>query len=407
MAERRKAGRKKKDQSEYFFDYSLLFIVLFLLGFGLVMIYSASSYSAFEEYDGDSAHYLRTQLFAIIIGMVLMIFVANIPYHFWEHFALPGYLVSAAIIPLVKVPGLGVKSHGATRWIKLPILNMNLQPAEVAKVGMILFLAVMVCKMGKSVRTMKGFLVMVAFPLPIVAEVYFLTSNLSSALIILAIAVLMVFVASPDYKKFVIMGLAGVALAALVVFIAVNDGSSAGGAEEQVSAGAEDGDSENYRFRRIQAWLHPESDPTDKGFQTLQGLYAIGSGGVWGNGLGQSMQKLNFLPEAQNDMIFSIICEELGLFGAVAIILMFIMLLWRMMVIANNAPDLFGAMLVVGVMGHIAVQAVFNIAVVTNSIPNTGISLPFISYGGSSVMFLLIEIGLVLSVARRIQLKEL
>lgn len=406
MAGRKRAGRKKKDQSEYFFDYSLLFIVLFLLGFGLVMIYSASSYSAFEEY-GDSAHYLKNQLVAIIIGLILMIIVANIPYHVWEHFAMLGYFVSAAMIPLVKVPGLGVKSHGATRWIKIPVLNMNLQPAEVAKVGMILFLAVMVCKMGKGVRSMKGFLVMVAFPLPIVAEVYILTSNLSSAIIILAIAVLMVFVASPDYRKFIVMGLAGVALVALVVFVAVNDGAGGETAANPVSAEAEEGESENFRFRRIQAWLNPESDPTDKGFQTLQGLYAIGSGGVWGKGLGQSMQKLSFLPEAQNDMIFSIICEELGLFGAVAIILMFVMLLWRMMVIANNAPDLFGAMLVVGVMGHIAVQAIFNIAVVTNTIPNTGISLPFISYGGSSVMFLLIEIGLVLSVARRIQLKEL
>ena len=162
-----------------------------------------------------------------------------------------------------------------------------------------------------------------------------------------------------------------------------------------------------FRLARIQAWLNPESQAQDKGFQTLQALYAIGSGGIWGKGLGQSMQKLSFLPEAQNDMIFSIICEELGLFGAIAIILMFIMLLWRMMVIANNAPDLFGAMLVVGVMGHIAIQAILNIAVVTNSIPNTGISLPFISYGGSSALFLLSEIGLVLSVARRIQLKEL
>ena len=139
----------------------------------------------------------------------------------------------------------------------------------------------------------------------------------------------------------------------------------------------------------------------------LQALYAIGSGGIFGKGLGQSMQKLSFLPEAQNDMIFSIICEELGLFGAIAIMLMFILLIWRMIVIANNAPDLFGAMLVVGVIGHIAIQAVLNVAVVTNTIPNTGISLPFISYGGSSVIFLLIEIGLVLSVAKRIQLKEM
>jgi cell division protein FtsW len=157
---------------------------------------------------------------------------------------------------------------------------------------------------------------------------------------------------------------------------------------------------DGFRSERILAWLNPEAASQEKGFQTLQALYAIGSGGIWGKGLGQSMQKLNFLPESQNDMIFSIICEELGIFGAIAIILLFVMLLWRMMKIANGAPDLFGAMLVVGVMGHIAIQAIFNIAVVTNTIPNTGISLPFISYGGSSVMFLLIEIGLVMSVAR-------
>ncbi len=386
MGTRRRA--KKKEQSEYFFDYSLLFIVLFLLGFGLVMIYSASSYSAFEEYK-DTAYYLKRQLIAVILGLALMIVVANIPYHFWERFATLGYLVAAALIPVVLTP-LGVESHGARRWIAIPGIPMNLQPAEVAKIAMILFLAVLVCKMGRGVRTMKGFITMVVFPLPIAGEIYVITKNMSSALIILAIAIIMVFVASPDYKKFIIMALIVLAAAALVIYLVVS-GS----------------DFLEFRGNRIRSWLDPESDPSDTGFQTLQGLYAIGSGGIWGKGLGQSMQKLNFLPEAQNDMIFSIICEELGLFGAVAIILMFIMLLWRMMIIANNAPDLFGAMLVVGVMGHIAVQAILNIAVVTATIPNTGISLPFISYGGSSVMFLLIEIGLVLSVARRIQLKEL
>ena len=322
----------------------------------------------------------------------MMIAVANIPYHFWERFALLGYLVSMALVPLVLTP-LGVESHGAKRWIKIPGLGLNLQPAEVAKLGMILFLAVLVCKMGKSVRTMKGFIIMVLVPMPVVLEVYLITKNLSSAIIILGISVLMVFVASPDYKKFVIMGAAGTAVIAVAVFVIVSSYAS--------------GDQMAWRSERIVAWLDPESQAQGKGFQTIQALYAIGSGGIWGKGLGQSMQKLSFLPEAQNDMIFSIICEELGLFGAVAVILMFIMLLWRMMVIANNATDLFGAMLVVGVMGHIAIQSILNIAVVTNTIPNTGISLPFISYGGSSVMFLLIEIGLVLSVARRIQLKEL
>ena len=384
MATERAARRKRKEQSEYFFDYSLLFIVLFLLGFGLVMIYSASSYEAFEEFK-DTAYYLKKQLIAIIIGLALMIFVANVPYHFWERFAMLGYVVSAAMVPLVMTP-LGVESHGARRWIRIPGVGLNLQPAEVAKLCMILFLAVMVCKMGKGVRTMKGFLIMMAVPLPVVLEVYLITKNLSSAIIIMGISVLMVFVASPDYKKFVIMGVAGLTAVAVLVFVIVSASMSGEGAGH---------------------WLDPESAAQGKGFQTLQALYAIGSGGVWGKGLGQSMQKLSFLPEAQNDMIFSIICEELGLFGAIAIIIMFVMLLWRMMVIANNATDLFGAMLVVGVMGHIAIQAILNIAVVTNSIPNTGISLPFISYGGSSVMFLLIEIGLVLSVAKRIQLKEL
>lgn len=391
MATQRIAKRRKREESEYFFDYSLLFIVLFLLGFGLVMIYSASSYEAFQDFQ-DAAYYLKKQLLAVIIGLFLMIIVSNIPYHFWERFALLGYLVSMALVPLVLTP-LGVESHGARRWIKIPGIGLNLQPAEVAKLGMILFLAVLVCKMGKSVRTMKGFIIMVLVPMPVVLEVYLITRNLSSAIIILGISVLMVFVASPDYRKFVIMGAAGVALVAVAVFVIV----SAYNSGEQMA----------FRSERIVAWLDPESQAQGKGFQTIQALYAIGSGGIWGKGLGQSMQKLSFLPEAQNDMIFSIICEELGLFGAIAVILMFIMLLWRMMVIANNATDLFGAMLVVGVMGHIAIQSILNIAVVTNTIPNTGISLPFISYGGSSVMFLLIEIGLVLSVARRIQLKEL
>lgn len=388
MATQKTKKRRKKEQTEYFFDYSLLFIVLFLLGFGLVMIYSASSYEAFQDF-GNAAYYLKKQLIAIIIGLVLMTIVANIPYHFWERFAFLGYLVAMAMVPMVLTP-LGVASHGARRWIRIPGLGLNLQPAEVAKLCMILFLAVMVCKIGKNVRTMKGFIFMILLPLPVVAEVYLITKNLSSAIIILGISVLMVFVASPDYKKFIVMGTLGVAAVAGLVFMIVSSGGEGG-----------------FRSERIVAWLDPESQAQGKGFQTLQALYAIGSGGIWGKGLGQSMQKLSFLPEAQNDMIFSIICEELGIFGAIAVILMFIMLLWRMMIIANNATDLFGAMLVVGVMGHIAIQAILNIAVVTNTIPNTGISLPFISYGGSSVMFLLIEIGLVLSVAKRIQLKEL
>lgn len=388
MAERNRK-RKKNQKSEYYFDYSLLFVILFLLGFGMLMIYSASSYTAYLDYNGDSAHYLKRQLLACILGMIAMTVVANIPYHFWEKFAVLAYVFSIAIIPVVKTP-LGISSHGATRWFRIPGVPLQVQPAEVVKLCMILFLACLVCKLGRNAGTLKGFLFMLVAAMPQAIMIWKITSNLSSAIIVVGIAVLMIFVADPHYKKYVLIGSGVVAAASALVYWIISTDAAGG----------------NFRFKRIAIWLHPETDPEGVGFQTLQGLYAIGSGGIWGKGLGQSMQKLNFLPEAQNDMIFSIICEELGLFGAVAVILMFVILLWRMMIIANNAPDLFGAMLVVGVIGHIAIQVILNIAVVTNSIPNTGISLPFISYGGSSVMFLLIEMGLVLSVARRIQLKE-
>lgn len=391
MAERvaRSTSRRKSNIANYM-DYSLLFIVIFLLGFGLVMVYSTSSYEANLQFNGDSAWYFRKQLWASILGIAAMFFVANIPYHFWERFAVLAYLVSVVLILLI-IP-FGHSANGATRW--LYIGPISIQPAEIAKLGMILFLSSMICSMGKKIRQRKGFYLVLAVPVPIALMLWLITSNMSSAIIVMGIAALMLFVSCPDYKRFILLGLLAVAGAALVVFVIV----------KMAESGA---DNLNYRGARILAWLDPEAYASGKGFQTLQGLYAIGSGGILGKGLGASKQKLGFIPEAQNDMIFSIICEELGLFGAIAVILMFIMLIWRFMVIANNAPDLFGALLVVGVLGHIAIQVILNIAVVTNTIPNTGISLPFISYGGTSVLFLMIEIGLVLSVAKGIRLKDL
>ncbi|MBQ9488400.1 MAG: cell division protein FtsW [Lachnospiraceae bacterium] len=373
-----------KGKTEHHSDVSLWFALLFLLGFGLVMIYSASSYTAFSDY-GDQMYYLKRQAVAVGLGLIAMLVVSRIPYHFWERFSVLGVLASAVLICLVKTP-LGVESHGARRWIKTGIPGFNLQPAEVTKLAIILFLAVLICKMGSAIRTWKGLGIMIAPPFLLFLMIWKITNNMSSALIVMAIAAIMVFVASPDYKKFVLLAIFAIAAAiGLVLLIKYTDilGS--------------------FRAGRIRVWLDPESDPDDKGFQTLQALYAIGSGGIRGKGLGQSMQKLSFLPESQNDMIFSIICEELGLLGAASIMLMFTILIWRMMIIANNATDLFGGMLVSGVIAHIAVQAILNVAVVTNTIPNTGISLPFISYGGSSVIFLLIEMGLVFSVARGIE----
>ena len=378
--------KKKKIRNQNFFDYTLLFVVIFLILFGLVMIYSTSSYDAANDF-GDSTYYLRKQLLATFLGIFVLAATTLIDYHFWERFAIPGLLVSFVLVLLVLTP-IGISVNGARRWIKIG--PMSLQPAEVVKIEVILFCTTLISKMNKKwIGTLKGMATILIVPVVFALMLWKITNNLSSAIIVGGIAVIMLFVADSDYVKYILMFLAIAAVAAIIIYVATH---------------AEGG---NFRLTRIKTWLDPESDPSDTGFQTLQALYAIGSGGIFGKGLGASMQKLGFLPEAQNDMIFSIICEELGLFGGIAVIVMFLLLIWRLMIIANNAPDLFGALLVVGVMGHIAIQVILNIAVVTNTIPNTGISLPFISYGGSSIMFLLIEIGLVLSVAKGIRLKDL
>lgn len=381
--------RNRFEKTKGYVDYTLVFIILLLLGFGLIMVYSTSSYSASmsSTLHNNPAFYLNKQAFATVFGLGAMAVVALFPYHFWRRFAGAGYVVSVILILLVLTP-LGYEANGARRWLNLGI---SVQPAEIAKLAMILFLANLVCQLGNKIRTRNGFLLVLLSPAPICLMVWGITQNLSSAIIIFMIGYIMLFVASPEYRRFIVITVAAIALAAIVVVIIVH---------------LADSGTLGYRGQRIRTWIDPEADATGKGFQTLQALYAIGSGGVFGKGIGQSTQKLGFLPEAQNDMIFSIICEELGLFGGICIIILFLLMLWRLMIIANNAPDEFGGLLVVGVMGHIAVQVILNVAVVTNVIPNTGISLPFISYGGSSVMFLLVEMGLVFSVARSITFTE-
>ena len=278
-----------------------------------------------------------------------------------------GYILS--IILGIAVLLVGDEYNGSKRWLSLG--PFSFQPSEFAKVAIIIFLTKVIIrnaeKMGK-IRTV-GTIMLSVFP--VVALVG--ANNLSTAIIILGIAGGLVFVASPKYGQFLVMiVLAG---AIMGVFLAM----------------------ESYRLERLQIWRHPEN--YEKGYQTLQGLYAIGSGGLFGNGLGNSIQKLGFVPEAQNDMIFSIICEETGLVGSVLILLLFFILIWRFFVIASHAPDLEGALIATGAMTHMMIQVLLNIAVVTNTIPNTGITLPFISYGGTSVMFLLFEMGLVLNVS--------
>jgi cell division protein FtsW len=372
----------RKNREESYIDYSLIFIILFLLAFGLIMLYSTSSYEAGLDF-GDSAYYFKHQLLPTVLGLVAMIIMSYFPYKFLANLAMPIYLAAAAMLILI-IP-FGKTINGAKRWIY--IMGVSIQPAEIAKVAAIIFTATIIIKLKKSLLTPRGFMAALLFPAILAAMVYGITRNLSSAIIIMGITLIMLFVSTPGYKRYIIVAVVGLALVAGLVLIIANS--------EQTSG-------MNYRFERVLAWLDPVAHASGKGFQTLQALYAIGSGGVFGKGLGESMQKMGFIPEAQNDMIFSIICEELGLFGAIAVMLMFILMIWRLMIIANNAPDMFGALLVVGVMAHIAIQVILNIAVVTNTIPNTGITLPFISYGGSAVIIQLAEMGITLNVARNI-----
>lgn len=344
----------------------MLAVVVILVAVGLVMLYSTSSYNGEVKFH-DPYYYLKKQGFATFIGFLGMVIVSRVDYHRWAVLAIPGYL--AAIALSVAVMLFGDEYNGSKRWLSLGPLSF--QPSEFAKVAVILFLACLVTRYVKRMDRFRTLVLMMLPVLPIVALVG--ASNLSTAVIILGIAVVLIFVASPKYSQFIWMGSAGIAF--MAVFLAM----------------------ESYRLERLAIWRNPEQ--YEKGYQTLQGLYAIGSGGLFGRGLGNSVQKLGFLPEAQNDMIFSIICEELGLAGAGIIILLFFLLIWRFFVIATKAPDLLGALIASGAMAHMMIQVILNIAVVTNSIPNTGITLPFISYGGTSVVFLLLEMGLVLSVS--------
>ena len=391
MATNRFAVRKANEKKSRYLDINLILVVIFLLIFGLVMVYSSSSYDAFLTFDGDASYYVRKQIWATLAGLAVMILVALWPYQHLEKMAWFAYVASIVIIFLI-IP-FGHEANGAKRWIYIG--GISVQPAEIAKAAMIVFLACIISRMGRAVSTWRGFAMVLGMVAPISVLLWAVTSNASSAIIVMAIAVIMLFVSTPDYKRYIIGAVGVLLVAAMVVIIIVTNASRSGG-----SAGG-------YRGDRILAWLDPEAYASGKAFQTLQARYAIGSGGFFGKGLGESMQKLGFIPEAQNDMIFSVICEELGLFGALALLFMFIFLLWRLKIIADNARDLFGALLVVGVMGHIAIQVILNIAVVTGTIPNTGISLPFISYGGSATLFLLAEIGLALSVARGIHVRDL
>ncbi len=351
-------------------DHSFLLAVGLLLAFGLMMLFSAGSARAFSNFD-DSLWYFKNQLVGAAIGGVTMYITSRIDYHDWGKWSAVALLGSAFLLLLVIIPGVGTTRNGATRWL------FGFQPSEIAKVAIILFFSFSLSKNQKMLPDfLRGFCpylgVLGVFVILLALEPHF-----SCIILIGLTSFLILFVAGAKIKHFIIVGIPAVVGAVMMVVM------------------------EPYRLARITAFLDPFADKQGDGWQIVQSLYAIGSGGIFGLGLGQSRQKYQSLPEPQNDFIYSVLAEELGLVGAVLLILLFVFLIYRGIKIATKAPDLFGTLLVTGIVGIVGFQALINIAVVTSSIPVTGMPLPFFSYGSTALVITMAEMGIVLNVSRQ------
>ena len=357
-------------------DLPFLLLILTLVAFGLIMLGSAS-WAVGLYRRGDAYAYLRPQLLFAAVGLAALWAASRVDYHIYHRLAWP--LLGLSLVLLAVVLFMP-EYNGCKRWIVLPGLG-TLQPSEIAKFSVVLvFSHIIALNQSRMDQFRVGVLPFAAI-LGVVAVLMLLEPHLSGTLLILAIGAVLMFVGGTGLRWF---GLAGAgALTALSLALVLMP------------------DLVPYAADRLSSWLDPFADPLGDGHQTIQSLYAIGSGGATGLGLGNSRQKHLYVPEPQNDFIFSILCEELGFVGAALVLLLFFLLLWRGLVIAVRAPDKFGALLAVGFVVQVCLQAVLNIAVVTNTIPNTGISLPFFSSGGTSLMMLLGEMGIVLSVSRQ------
>lgn len=353
-------------------DIPFLILVLILVAFGLIMVASASYVYGYYDY-GDSYHYIKRQLMFAIVGIAVMFVMAFFDYHRLRKYAFPLLCVSVVLLILVLIPGIGKTVGDARRWLEF---GVRFQPSEIGKFAIIVSFASYISSNYKNMNKFKVGVLPLLIMLGTVVGLVAVETHLSGAIVIMAIGVIMMFVGGVQMRYFAgAVGVGGVGLAVLVLFT-------------------------DYMQARINIWLDPFSDTSGDGYQIVQSLYAIGSGGLMGLGLGQSRQKHLYLPEPQNDYIFSIVAEELGFIGALLLILLFVMLVWRGFYIALNSRDKFGALLVVGIVSRVGVQTVLNIAVVTNALPSTGIPLPFFSYGGTALLMLLFEMGIVLSVSR-------
>jgi len=367
-------------------DHTILLVTIILTLCGIMMVFSASYLltGRSAQFDNNPFYYLTRHSGIAAVGFIAM-WVTSSPkfnYKYLKRLAMPLYLTSIGLLVLTVV--VGIASHGSRRWLPIPGINMQFQPSEIAKVALILVLARLLSRNRRMLDTLPGFLFCGA--LVGVMAVFVALGNLSTAIIIAVIGGGMIFMASPHIWRFVAMGGAGVAgMLGYLYFMAYH------------AAGTEIGG--QFRGGRFRAWQEPFEYMQGYGFQIVQSLYAIASGGLFGLGIGQSRQK-TFLPEVHNDVIFSVIAEELGFVGAGIILLLFGVLIWRGLRIAINATDSFGALVAVGIILMVASQVIINVAVVTNSIPNTGIPMPFISYGGTALVVCMGCMGILLNISR-------
>lgn len=368
-------------------DFTIIACVVMLSFIGLVMVTSSSYYYAYTEME-DSMYFFRKQFVWLGVGVAAMIFAMKIPLSLMRKVAKVAYIASVFFSFIVLF--VGTTTNGSTRW--LGVGSLSFQPAELAKIGVALYMSALVEEHQKDITDVKVFIrlfLVLCVPTALVAY-----QNLSSGIIIGVIGVVIMFVGGARWKHF--FCIVGPIAALVVLVVTLPMIIPVESMPEPIRGFMEEF---MYRTARVWAWLDPFAYAQDDGYQTIQSLYAVASGGFFGRGLGQSIQKLGFIPEAHNDIIFSIICEELGLFGAGIVIALFGIFTWHGIKISLFAPNKFTSLLSAGIVGQIAVQAILNIAVNTNSIPATGITLPFISYGGSSMLFLMLSVGILLNIS--------
>lgn len=355
------------------FDLPFFVLTLVLLTIGVVIVLSASFARSYYS-SGEPMKYFSNQMLFAISGVVLMLVVSKVRVATFKKIAIP--LIGVSLLLLILVPIIGSEVNGSTRWINLGFTTF--QPSEITKLAEVLAFSVMICTYKDKMKSVKYGVLPFAVVVVVIVGLLYLEPHLSASVIIVAIAAIMMFAGGTKIRWFALAAV----LVVVVAFVTITQ--------------------LDYAADRVTAWLHPEDDPSDKGYQIIQSLYAIGSGGLMGLGIGQGRQKYLYLPEEHNDYIFAVVCEELGYIGAILILLLFALLVVRGFWLALHAKDRFGSLVVTGLTSLLAIQVFLNVAVVTNLIPSTGISLPLFSYGGTALWIQLIEMGIILSVSRDI-----